>query len=210
MERDPKTGENLTEEISMKFLLRFLLALSCALSFAAGAAAAALDNPRVRLVTNLGEIEVELDAQRAPETVRNFLNYVEIGYYDGTIFHRVIPHFMIQGGGYRPGLDEKVKGPPIRNEADNGLKNLAGTIAMARTTDPHSAAAQFFINVADNHFLDHRDKTTAGWGYCVFGKVIRGMDVVHKIENVPTHNVGSFQNVPVKDVIIQKVESIKK
>jgi cyclophilin family peptidyl-prolyl cis-trans isomerase len=120
----------------------------------------------------------------------------------------VIPGFMIQGGGFRPGMDEKVKGPAIRNEADNGLKNLAGTIAMARTPDPHSAAAQFFINTVDNPALDHRDKTTTGWGYTVFGKVTKGMDVVKKIESVSTHTVGPFQNVPVKDVVIQKIERI--
>ena len=190
----------------MKKLFFVVLALTVALPFAAFAAAA--DNPRVRMTTNLGVIEIELDARHAPDTVKNFMNYVENGFYQGTIFHRVIPGFMIQGGGFRPGMDEKVKGPPIRNEADNGLKNLAGTIAMARTSDPHSAAAQFFINTTDNPNLDHRDKTTPGWGYAVFGKVTQGMDVVKKIENVSTHTVGPFQNVPVKDVVIQKVERI--
>jgi len=190
----------------MKKLFFVVLALTVALPFAAFAAAA--DNPRVRMTTNLGVIEIELDARHAPDTVKNFMNYVENGFYQGTIFHRVIPGFMIQGGGFRPGMDEKVKGPPIRNEADNGLKNLAGTIAMARTSDPHSAAAQFFINTTDNPNLDHRDKTTPGWGYAVFGKVTQGMDVVKKIENVSTHTVGPFQNVPVKDVMIQKVERI--
>jgi cyclophilin family peptidyl-prolyl cis-trans isomerase len=195
----------------MKSVLKILSALFFIFSLGAFAAEPAkTDNPRVRIVTSMGAIEVELDMKHAPDTVRNFMNYVEIGYYNGTIFHRVIPGFMIQGGGFRPGLDEKVKGPPIRNEADNGLQNVAGTIAMARTSDPHSAAAQFFINVADNHFLDHRDKTTEGWGYCVFGKVTQGMDVVHRIEHVTTHNVGPFQNVPVKDVVIEKVEEIKK
>ena len=180
--------------------------------FTAGLPAAAkgpADNPRVRVTTSLGVIELELDAQRAPGTVRNFMNYVESGFYSGTIFHRVIPGFMIQGGGFRPGMDEKVKGVTIRNEADNGLKNLAGTIAMARTPDPHSAAAQFFINTVDNPSLDHRDKTSQGWGYTVFGKVTKGMDVVHKIEQAPTHSVGPFQNVPVNDVTILKVEAVK-
>jgi len=167
------------------------------------------DNPRVRMTTSLGVIELELDAQHAPGTVRNFMNYVERGFYSGTIFHRVIPGFMIQGGGFRPGMDEKVKGVTIRNEADNGLKNLAGTIAMARTPDPHSAAAQFFINTVDNPALDHRDKTDRGWGYAVFGKVTKGMDIVHKIEQAPTHSVGPFQNVPVNDVTILKVEAVK-
>jgi cyclophilin family peptidyl-prolyl cis-trans isomerase len=168
------------------------------------------DNPRVRMTTSLGVVELELDAQRAPGTVRNFMNYVESGFYNGMIFHRVIPGFMIQGGGFAPGMREKTTGVPVKNEANNGLKNLAGTIAMARTSDPQSAAAQFFINTADNPSLDHRDKTDRGWGYAVFGKVTKGMDVVKKIESVSTRTVGSFQNVPVKDVIIQKVESIKK
>jgi cyclophilin family peptidyl-prolyl cis-trans isomerase len=126
------------------------------------------------------------------------------------IFHRVIPGFMIQGGGFVPGMREKTTGVPVKNEADNGLKNLAGTIAMARTSDPQSAAAQFFINTADNPSLDHRDKTDRGWGYAVFGKVTKGMDVVKQIESVSTHTVGPFQDVPVKDLMILKVESIKK
>jgi cyclophilin family peptidyl-prolyl cis-trans isomerase len=138
------------------------------------------------------------------------MNYVERGYYNGMIFHRVIPGFMIQGGGFVSGMREKTTGVPVKNEADNGLKNLAGTIAMARTSDPQSAAAQFFINTADNPSLDHRDKTDRGWGYTVFGKVTKGMDVVKQIESVSTRTLGPFQNVPVKDVIIQKVESIKK
>ena len=168
-----------------------------------------VDNPRVRVTTSLGVIELELEAQRAPGTVRNFMNYVERGFYQGTIFHRVIPGFMIQGGGFRPGMDEKARGVTIRNEADNGLKNLAGTLAMARTPDPHSATAQFFINTVDNPALDHRDKTDRGWGYAVFGKVTKGMDVVKKIESVPTRTVGPFQNVPVKDVTILKIEVVK-
>jgi cyclophilin family peptidyl-prolyl cis-trans isomerase len=192
--------------MNVRKLFAALLTLTVILSFTAFAAAA--DNPRVRMTTSLGVIEIELDAKHAPDTVKNFMNYVTNGFYRGTIFHRVIPGFMIQGGGFRPGMDEKVKGPPIRNEADNGLKNLAGTIAMARTPDPHSAAAQFFINTVDNSNLDHRDKTTPGWGYAVFGKVVKGMDVVKKIESVPTHTVGPFQDVPVKDVVIQKVERI--
>ena len=191
----------------MKKLLKTLLALTLILPM--GVIAAGKDNPRVRITTNLGVIELQLDLEHAPGTVRNFMNYVESGFYKGTIFHRVIPGFMIQGGGFRPGMDEKVKGTPIRNEADNGLKNLAGTIAMARTPDPHSAAAQFFINTVDNPSLDHHDKTAQGWGYTVFGKVTKGMDVVHKIEQAPTHSIGPFQNVPVNDVTILKVEAIK-
>ena len=195
----------------MKFVLKILIALGFTLFLGAVAAEPAkTDNPRVRITTNMGVFEVELDAKHAPDTVRNFMNYVAVGFYNGTIFHRVIPDFMIQGGGFRPGMDEKVHGVPIRNEADNGLKNLTGTIAMARTPDPQSASAQFFINTVDNPNLDYRDKTFQGWGYCVFGKVTKGMDVVHKIEHVATHNVGPFQNVPVKDVVIEKVEEIKK
>jgi cyclophilin family peptidyl-prolyl cis-trans isomerase len=163
----------------------------------------------VRMTTSLGIVEIELDAQRAPGTVRNFMNYVESGFYNGMIFHRVIPGFMIQGGGFVPGMREKTTGVPVKNEADNGLKNLSGTIAMARTSDPQSAAAQFFINTADNPSLDHRDKTDRGWGYAVFGKVTHGMDVVKKIESVPTRTVGPFQDVPVKDVVIQRVELVK-
>ena len=167
------------------------------------------ENPKIRLTTGLGVIELELNAGKAPQTVKNFLAYVERGYYNGTIFHRVIPGFMIQGGGFVPGLREKTTGVPVKNEADNGLKNLAGTIAMARTSDPQSAAAQFFINTVDNPALDHRDKSDRGWGYCVFGTVTKGMDVVKKIEAVSTHTVGPFQNVPVKDVTILKVETVK-
>ena len=191
-----------------KLLVTFVIFL-----FTAGLPAAAkepADNPRVRVTTSLGVIELELDMQRAPGTVRNFMNYVERGYYNGTIFHRVIPGFMIQSGGFAPGMREKTTGVPIKNEADNSLKNLAGTIAMARTSDPQSAAAQFFINTVDNSSLDHRDKTDRGWGYAVFGKVTKGMDVMKKIESVSTHTVGPFQNVPVKDVVIQKMELIKK
>ncbi len=167
-------------------------------------------NPKVRMTTNMGVIELELYTDKAPLTVENFLAYTARGYYNGIIFHRVIPSFMIQGGGFVPSMREKSTGIPLKNEADNGLKNLAGTIAMARTSDPHSAAAQFFINTVDNPALDHRDKTTPGWGYAVFGKVTKGMDVVKKIESVATHTVGPFQNVPAKDVVIEKVELIKK
>ncbi len=196
----------------MKSLLRFGLVMTMTalpmLGLAADPAAQS-ENPRVRLTTSLGAIELELDARRAPGTVRNFMNYVQTGFYHGTVFHRVIPGFMIQGGGFRPGLDEKAHGVAIKNEANNGLRNLAGTIAMARTRDPHSASAQFFINTVDNANLDHRDQTTNGWGYSVFGKVTKGMDVVKKIETVPTGTVGGFENVPKQDVVILKVEAIK-
>lgn len=167
------------------------------------------ENPNVRMTTSLGVIELELDAKRAPRTVANFLGYVDSGFYNGTIFHRVIPGFMIQGGGMVPGMKEKRTEKRIANEADNGLKNLTGTIAMARTPDPHSASAQFFINTRDNASLDHRDKSMQGWGYAVFGKVTQGMDVVKKIEAVQTGNAGMHQNVPVKDVVILKVETLK-
>jgi cyclophilin family peptidyl-prolyl cis-trans isomerase len=189
------------------FALLAFLALS--LSAVAAEPPAKSDHPRVRMTTSLGVIELELDAQRAPGTVANFLGYVNSGFYNGTIFHRAIPGFMIQSGGFTPGMKEKPTGAKIKNEADNGLKNLAGTIAMARTPDPHSASAQFFINSVDNAFLDHRDKSMQGWGYSVFGKVTQGMDVVKKIETVPTGNAGMHQNVPVKDVVITKMEVIK-
>ncbi len=194
----------------MKRFTKILLALALILPLGAFAKEPVKANPMVRVTTNLGVIEIELDAKHAPGTVSNFLNYVKTGFYRGTIFHRVIPGFMIQGGGFRSGMDEKAHGVSILNEADNGLKNVTGTIAMARTPDPQSASAQFFINTADNPNLDFRDKTFQGWGYCVFGKVTKGMDVVHKIEHVATHSVGPFQNVPVKDVVIEKVELIKK
>jgi cyclophilin family peptidyl-prolyl cis-trans isomerase len=166
-------------------------------------------NPSVRMTTNLGVIDIEIDAQRAPLSAANFLKYVDSGFYNGTVFHRVIPGFMIQGGGFQPGLKEKPTGAPVRNEADNGLKNQKGTLAMARTPDPDSATAQFFINVADNDFLNHRSKTPQGWGYAVFGKVTQGLDVVKKIETVATKTVGPHENVPAKDVVIEKVERIQ-
>jgi peptidyl-prolyl cis-trans isomerase B (cyclophilin B) len=160
----------------------------------------------VKLHTNFGTIVLELDAAKAPETVKNFLTYVESGRYDNTIFHRVIDGFMIQGGGFEPGMQQKPTNAPIRNEAANGLKNDRYTIAMARTSDPHSATAQFFINVKDNAFLNHTAPSGQGWGYCVFGKVVEGMDVVDKIKGVRTGSKGFHQDVPVEDVVIQKAE----
>ena len=160
----------------------------------------------VKLNTNHGTIVLELDAAKAPNTVANFLQYAKEGFYDGTIFHRVINGFMIQGGGMQPGMAEKQTRAPIQNEANNGLPNARGTVAMARTPDPHSATAQFFINVADNDFLNFRAETSDGWGYCVFGKVTEGMDVVDKIKGVETGNKGYHQDVPVEDVIIESVE----
>ncbi|MDD2990207.1 MAG: peptidylprolyl isomerase [Zoogloea sp.] len=162
----------------------------------------------VKLTTNHGDIVLELDAEKAPETVKNFLAYVEAGHYNNTVFHRVINGFMIQGGGFEPGMKQKPCGEPIQNEANNGLKNDAGTIAMARTNAPHSATAQFFINVADNDFLNHRSPDMQGWGYCVFGKVSEGMDVVEKIKGVKTGSSGFHQDVPKDDVIIQSAEII--
>jgi cyclophilin family peptidyl-prolyl cis-trans isomerase len=165
-------------------------------------------NPQVRLTTSLGPVELELDAKRAPRSTANFLKYVDNGHYNGTVFHRVIPGFMIQGGGFGPAMAQPPAGAPITNEADNGLKNIAGAIAMARTGDPHSASAQFFINTADNAALDHRDKTPRGWGYAVFGKVTKGMDVVKQIENVPTAPKPPHQNVPTTEVTVLRAERI--
>lgn len=162
----------------------------------------------IKLTTNLGAIILELDAEKAPKTVANFLDYVKAGHYDGTIFHRVIDGFMIQGGGFLPGMRQKPTNAPIQNEAANGLKNLRGTIAMARTSDPHSATAQFFINVADNDFLDFRAPSGNGWGYCVFGRVVEGMDVVDKIKSVRTGSRGFHQDVPLEDIVIEKAEIV--
>jgi peptidyl-prolyl cis-trans isomerase B (cyclophilin B) len=160
----------------------------------------------VKMQTNKSTIVLELNADKAPKTVENFLNYAKKGFYDGTIFHRVIDGFMIQGGGMEPGMREKSTDAPIQNEANNGLANERGTIAMARTPDPHSATAQFFINVSDNDFLNFRAETTDGWGYCVFGKVVEGMDVVDEIRKVETGSFGFHQDVPKEDIIIEKME----
>jgi len=162
----------------------------------------------VKLHTNHGTITLELDSEKAPETVKNFLAYVASGHYDNTLFHRVIKGFMIQGGGFEPGMKQKPTLDPIKNEADNGLKNVTGTVAMARTQAPHSATAQFFINVADNDFLDFRSPDTQGWGYCVFGRVTDGMDVVNAIRSVKTGSSGFHQDVPVEDVVIERAEIV--
>jgi cyclophilin family peptidyl-prolyl cis-trans isomerase len=162
-------------------------------------------DPVVALQTSKGEIRIELEPERAPNTVENFLTYVRNGHYDGTVFHRVIPGFMIQGGGFTTDYERKETRAPIRNEADNGLTNDRGTIAMARTADPHSATAQFFINVADNDFLDHRGKTRRGWGYAVFGEVISGLGVVDRIVAVETGQVGPFpKDAPLEPVVIER------
>ncbi len=162
-------------------------------------------NPRVLIETGQGKITVELFPAQAPQSTENFLNYVKSGFYDGLVFHRVIPGFMIQGGGMTPELAEKPKNAPIPNEADNGLKNLRGTLAMARTGDPHSASSQFFINVGDNAFLNHRGKSVDGWGYAVFGQVVDGMDVVDAIVAVPRGNRGPHGDVPIEAVVMQRV-----
>jgi peptidyl-prolyl cis-trans isomerase B (cyclophilin B) len=162
----------------------------------------------VVLKTNHGDIKLELDAENAPATVANFLQYVRDGHYDNTVFHRVIDGFMVQGGGMEPGMKQKPTRAPVANEATNGLKNRKYTVAMARTSEPHSATAQFFINVADNDFLDYKAPNANGWGYCVFGKVVEGQDVVDRIRAVPTANSGFHQNVPKEDVVIKKAEEI--
>jgi len=167
------------------------------------------EHPRVLIKTSMGDIVVELDRKRAPVTVENFLGYAKEGFYNGTLFHRVIPGFMIQGGGMEPGMKQKTTRSPIRNEATNGLKNQTGTIAMARTSVVDSATSQFFINCQDNAFLDHQNNSAKGYGYAVFGQVVEGMDVVRKIEKVPTGTKGLHRDVPLEDVLILSVEPMK-
>jgi len=162
-------------------------------------------NTMVTLKTNKGDITIELNAEKAPESVKNFLNYAKSGHYNGTVFHRVIKGFMIQGGGFEPGMEQKEVGSSIVNEADNGLKNDKYTVAMARTNEPHSATSQFFINAKDNDFLNHSSPTPSGWGYAVFGEVTDGKDIVKDIEKVQTGQVGPFGDVPLEDVIIENV-----
>lgn len=184
--------------------LVFFMALAAAADSQAAGDAKTAQNPVVKLETSLGDIYVQLDARKAPMTTANFIQYVKSGHYDGVIFHRVIKDFMIQGGGMGPDMKEKRTAAPIRNEADNGLKNKKYTIAMARTSDPHSASAQFFINTKDNSFLDFKAQTPDGWGYAVFGKVIKGQDVVDSIEKVATGRKGPYDDVPVEPVVINK------
>jgi peptidyl-prolyl cis-trans isomerase B (cyclophilin B) len=162
----------------------------------------------VKLHTSLGIITVDLDEAKAPDTVRNFLEYVNSGFYDNTIFHRVIDGFMVQGGGFEPGMKQKATREPIKNEATNRLSNTQYTVAMARMPNPHSASSQFFINVGDNDFLDHSAPTPQGWGYCVFGRVVEGKDVVDRIKNVQTGRRGMHDDVPVQDVVIEKAEVV--
>jgi len=186
-----------------RVLLALLLPLSTALFFLPAAAA---ENPTAVIQTSKGEIHIELFAEQAPLTVANFINYANNGFYDGTIFHRVISHFMIQGGGFTPEMEKKATGEPITNEANNGLSNKRGTIAMARTNEPHSATAQFFINVQDNMNLDYTGQTApGGWGYAVFGRVTHGMEVVDEIRFVQTTRVGPYSDVPVEPVIIEHI-----
>jgi peptidyl-prolyl cis-trans isomerase A (cyclophilin A) len=188
---------------------RLLATAAILLTLLATSAAAVAEEPKVRMETSAGTITIELYPEKAPKTVKSFLNYVDEGFYDGTIFHRVIPGFMIQGGGFTEDMQQKSTHAPIKNEADNGLKNDRGTIAMARTSDPDSATAQFFINRKDNDFLNHTGKTTRGWGYAVFGKVTDGMEVVDKIAAAPTgpHPKG-LQDVPKTPIVINKVTRV--
>src|SRR5210317_202539 len=181
-------------------LISIMIVLTVAFAAIAG------DNPRVEVDTTKGKIILELAADKAPKTVKNFLAYVDAGYYNGTIFHRVIPNFMIQGGGFTSDMKQKSAGAPIKNEADNGLKNDRGTIAMARTGDPHSATAQFFISSVNNDFLNHKSKTQQGWGYVVFGKVITGMDVVDAISASKTVTRGGYRDVPAKTIQINSAK----
>lgn len=189
------------------YLLLPVLLLGTTLLF--NMANAAPGNPQVIIITTLGNIQVELQRDKAPLTVKNFLEYVDGNFYANTLFHRVIPNFMIQGGGFTKGMVEKQTGLPIKNEAGNGLSNLRGTIAMARTGVVDSATSEFFINVHDNKFLDHQNDTPGGFGYCVFGRVVKGMNVVDEIVNVPTGNVGQYQDVPVQDVVIKAIKRVK-
>ena len=186
----------------MKFALISIVVI-LAVSFSAMARD---DNPRVDLETSKGKIVLELYVDKAPQSVKNFLAYVDAGYYDGTIFHRVIPDFMIQGGGFTAEMKKKRTQPPIRNEADNGVRNERGTIAMARTQDPHSATAQFFINTKNNAFLNHKSKSAQGWGYAVFGRVIEGIGVVDAISNVKTVTRGGYRNVPAEAIVIVRAK----
>ena len=182
-----------------------LLLLAFGLILSANALAA---NPQVEIKTNQGRIVAEIYADKAPKSAANFLQYVKDGFYNGTVFHRVIDGFMIQGGGFTADMKQKSTRAPIANEADNGLKNKRYTIAMARTNDPHSATAQFFINVSDNAFLDHSSPSPQGWGYAVFGHVVEGQDVVDAIKGVKTGNKGFHQDVPVEDVVIEKAVEV--
>ena len=192
----------------LTYLLLAMLLGACSDQGQNAEAPKAADNPKVVMQTTMGDIVIELYPQKAPKTVANFLQYVDEGFYNGTIFHRVIDGFMIQGGGFTENMEQKQTRPPILNEADNGLRNTTGTIAMARTMEPHSASAQFFINVANNTPLDFREKTPRAWGYAVFGRVVKGMDVVKAIKSVKTESRGMYSDVPSTNIIIQKVSRL--
>jgi len=189
-------------------ILSLLLCISMAPSFATEKKMSE-PAPKIKLTTSLGSIIVQLNAEKAPVSSANFLTYVNEGFYNGTIFHRVIKGFMAQGGGFDAAFKQKETHAPIKNEADNGLKNQRGTLAMARTNDPNSATAQFFINYKDNSFLDHTSPTPSGWGYAVFGEVVEGMDVVDKMAEQPTGNRNGQQDVPKTDIVIEKAEVLK-
>ena len=189
-------------------ILSMMLFLTSTLSFATGNNMSDTQT-KVKLTTTLGEIIIQLDTKKAPVSSANFLTYVNEGFYNGTIFHRVIPDFMAQGGGFDTGFNQKAVHAPIKNEANNGLTNRRGTLAMARTNDPNSATAQFFINLKDNSFLNHTSQTSSGWGYAVFGEVIEGMDVVDAMAKQPTGNRGGHQDVPKTDIVIKKAEVVK-
>jgi len=192
----------------IKTSIRSVILILAALSLLPGTTTANQTNPMIKLTTSKGEITIEMYPDEAPATVQNFLSYVESGFFEGLIFHRVIEGFMIQGGGFTPDMQQKESGDPIQNEADNGLKNETGTLAMARTGDPHSATAQFFINLENNDFLNHTGKNPQGWGYAVFGKVTEGLDVVNQIGSVATGRAGPYSDVPVEPVFIENVQVI--
>ncbi|MBP9726601.1 MAG: peptidyl-prolyl cis-trans isomerase [Gammaproteobacteria bacterium] len=200
----------MTTFIVLGFLFTINKSVAKPFDSAPTAAFSSQKKPIVIIHTTQGPIKIELDVEDTPATVQNFLSYAKEGYYNGTLFHRVIDGFMIQGGGFLPGMKEKpVSMPPIKNEGSKCGKNKRGTLAMARTSDPHSATSQFFINVADNDFLDFQSETPQGWGYCAFGHVVEGMDVVDQIKAVPTTTVGVYQDVPANDVLIDSVEIMK-
>jgi peptidyl-prolyl cis-trans isomerase B (cyclophilin B) len=196
------------KRVFLKWSMFSAIAVSICNSSISSAFAKAKKQTMVKLKTNFGDITITLDAEKAPATVANFLEYAKSGFYTNTIFHRVISGFMVQGGGFEPGMKQKMTKSPVKNEADNGLKNEKYTVAMARTNDPHSATAQFFINVENNEFLNFKSPTPQGWGYCVFGKVTEGKEVVDKIVGVKTGSKGFHQDVPLEDVVIQGVEVI--
>ncbi len=193
----------------MRYLILGLMLFSFTTLLIAKENTMSVDTTKVKMTTSLGEIIIEVDNKNAPVSAANFLNYVKEGFYNGTIFHRVIPGFMAQGGGFDTDFKEKKSNAPITNEADNGLKNNRGTLAMARTGDPHSASSQFFINYKDNGFLNYSSKTAQGWGYAVFAKVIEGMDVVDAMEKVATGSKGHYQDVPKENIVIENVEILK-